>query len=43
MYEQILEAAPGLGAVGTPEVNAVGAPEVSAEPKLRCYVLAAGC
>jgi hypothetical protein len=43
MYEQILEAAPGLGAVGTPYVNAVGAPEVSAEPKLRCYVLASGC
>ena len=43
MYQQILEGAPGLAAVGTPFVNAVGAPEVSTEPKLRCYVLASGC
>lgn len=43
MYQQILEGAPGLVAVGTPLANAVGAPEVSAEPKLRCYVLAGGC
>jgi hypothetical protein len=43
MYEQILQGAFGLAAVGTPYVNAVGAPEVSNEPKLRCYVLAAGC
>ena len=43
MYQQIFEAAFGLAAVGTPYVNTVGAPEVSAEPKLRCYVLASGC
>jgi hypothetical protein len=42
-YIQILSAVPGLGAVEVPAVNAVGAPEVPAEPKLRCYVYAAGC
>jgi hypothetical protein len=29
--------------VATPDVNTVGAPEVKREPKLRCYVFAAGC
>ena len=41
-YLQQLEAVPGLLGVAAP-VNTVGAPEVKAEPKLRCYVYAAGC
>jgi hypothetical protein len=43
MYLDILGAAPGLLAVNVPEVNVVGAPEVAREPRLRCYVFAAGC
>jgi hypothetical protein len=42
-YLQILSAAPGLLSVATPDFNLVGAPEVTAEPRLRCYVFAAGC
>lgn len=41
-YLQQLEAVPGLLGVAAP-VNTVGAPEVKAEPKLPCYVYAAGC
>jgi hypothetical protein len=43
MYLQVLAGAPGLLSVSTPGFNLVGAPEVSAEPPLKCYVLAAGC
>jgi pimeloyl-ACP methyl ester carboxylesterase len=42
-YLDTLAAIPGLLSVATPDVNTVGAPEVSREPKLRCYVFAAGC
>lgn len=42
-YLQVVGALPGLLAVDIPELNAVGAPEVKAEPRLRCYVYAAGC
>jgi pimeloyl-ACP methyl ester carboxylesterase len=42
-YLDTLAAIPGLLSVATPDVNAVGAPEVKREPKLRCYVFAAGC
>jgi hypothetical protein len=42
-YLQVLAAAPGLAAVDVPAVNLVGAPEVLNEPKLACYVYAAGC
>lgn len=42
-YLQPLEALPGLVSTPLPYVSLVGAPEVVAEPKLRCYVFAAGC
>ena len=42
-YLQVLAGAPGLLSVSLPDVNLVGAPELSAEPPLRCYVLATGC
>jgi hypothetical protein len=42
-YLDTLAAIPGLLSVATPDVNTVGAPEVKREPKLRCYVFAAGC
>jgi hypothetical protein len=42
-YLKALSAVPGLVGVATPNVNLVGAPEVKAEPRLRCYVYAAGC
>jgi hypothetical protein len=43
MYLDILGATPGLLAVDVPDANVVGAPEVAGEPRLRCYVFAAGC
>ena len=42
-YLQVLAGAPGLLSVATPDVNLVGAPETLREPRLRCYVFAAGC
>jgi len=42
-YLQVIRALPGVATLPLPLVNTVGAPEVSAEPKLRCYVYAAGC
>ena len=42
-YLEVLAGAPGLIGTGTPGFNTVGAPEVKAEPKLPCYVFAAGC
>jgi hypothetical protein len=42
-YLEILAAAPGLLSVSTPDFNLIGAPEVASEPRLRCYVFAAGC
>lgn len=42
-YLQPLEALPGLASTPLPDVSLVGAPEVGAEPRLRCYVYAAGC
>jgi hypothetical protein len=42
-YVQLLEGAPGLAGVATPDANLVGAPEVAAEPPLPCYVYVSGC
>src|SRR4051794_30892331 len=42
-YLQMLSALPNLAFVPVPFANLVGAPELAAEPKLRCYVFAAGC
>jgi hypothetical protein len=42
-YLQVLAGAPGLLSVDTPDYNLVGAPETEYEPRLRCYVFAAGC
>ena len=42
-YLKILSGAPGLASVPLPNVNLVGLEAVPSEPKLRCYVYAAGC
>jgi hypothetical protein len=42
-YLQVLAGAPGLLSTSTPDFNLVGAPETLREPRLRCYVFAAGC
>ena len=42
-YLPALLAAPSLASTLVPMANAAGAPMVSREPRLRCYVFAAGC
>ncbi|SFS90181.1 esterase/lipase family protein [Saccharopolyspora flava] len=42
-YLQPLSALPGLLSTAAPGVNLVGTPQTDREPRLRCYVYAAGC